>query len=931
LNKKDKNLESRKRIEKELNLKESEEKYRTIFENTGTATVIIEKDTTISLANEKFEELSGYSKEEIEWKKKWTEFVIKEDLEMMKKYHYSRRKTSDIAPKSYEFHFINKRGDIRNILITIDMIPRTKKSVASLLDITERKKAEENIKEYARKMEVLNRIIITVNKIKDLSLLLENVLNLTLELMNFEGGGIYLVDESTRIAELACFKGLPSDFIKDVKRVKIDEGAYNIVFNEGQPLITDDYSKIHPRRSKKWGILSLASIPFFVKNKVYGAINIASKNHHFFSNEEKNIFQTIAQETGAIIEKMQTEEALQENQANLQTLFDSMQELIFVMNFDGRFLSVNPSVLKTLNYSEEEMLKMNILKIYSPAQHDRALRIFRDLVEGKINSCNIPLITKEEKIIPVETIFTKGRWDDQDVLFGISRDITERLLAERKIKESEEKYRNILENIQEGYFELDLKGTYTFVNKYHSNYYGVPKDEMIGKYYADFVDQKHKEMLFKIFNQVYREEVPSATFEVEATRYDGVKRVYEGTCNIKLDSNGKKIGFYSLTRDITERKNWEQKLRESEEKYRHLFESSPYSIGLLDLKGNFIDCNTATNHFLSMRTKDDLIGRNFREIFSLNERNKPLIPLFEKQFKQALRGEATESFEFPLYRSIGGMIWINLHGSLIKIEDQSLIQYIIQDITERKKAEQKLKESEENYREAYNRVNFYKDLFTHDMNNILQNILSSIEIATHYLGEEIILPEVRRMFNNTKQQVRRGATLISNIQKLSDLDKAQILTQHIEVCKVLKESVEILKKNFPKRKINVEIETEKKKLFAKANDLLIDVFENILINAVKYNERSIVEILIKFSKIKKEGSKCLKMEFIDNGYGISNDQKEIIFERAHRADKSTSGMGLGLSLVKKIISLYNGEIWVEDKIQGDYSKGSNFIIIIPEV
>lgn len=931
MNNEDKNLESRKRIEKEINLKESEEKYRTIFENTGTATVIIEKDTTISLANEKFEELSGYSKEEIEWKKKWTEFVIKEELEMMKKYHYSRRKTSDIAPKSYEFHFINKRGDIRDILLNIDMIPRTKKSVASLLDITERKKAEENIKEYARKMEILNRIIIAVNKIKDLSLLLENVLNSTLELMNFEGGGIYLVDESTRIAELACFKGLPSDFIKDVKRVKIDEGAYNIVFNEGQPLFAEDYSKLNPRRSKKWGILSLASIPFFVKNKVYGTINIAFKNRHFFSNEEKNIFQTIAQETGAIIEKMQTEEALQESQANLQTLFDSMQELIFVLNFDGRFLNINPSVLKTLNYSEEEMLKMNILKIYPPAQNDRALRIFRDLVEGKINSCNIPFITKEEKIIPVETIFTKGHWDDQDVLFGISRDITERVLAERKIKESEEKYRGILEDIKEGYYEVDLKGNLKFFNDRLAEYLGYTKAELLGKNYGTLIHTENIKDIFKKFNMVYKDEIPRATIEFKTNRKDGQQRFIESSVYLKRDSEGKKIGFYGLIRDITERKNWEQKLRESEEKYRHLFESSPYSIGLLDLKGNLIDCNTATNHFLSTHTKDYLVGRNFREIFSFNERNKPLVSLFEKQFNEALRGEVTESFEFPLSRSIGGIIWTNLHGSLIKIEDQSLIQFIIQDITERKKAEQKLKESEENYREAYNRVNFYKDLFTHDMNNILQNILSSIEIATHYLGEEIILPEVRSMFNTTKQQVRRGATLISNIQKLSDLDKAQILTQPIEVCKVLKELVEILKKNFPKRKINIEIETEKKKLFAKANDLLIDVFENILINAVKYNERPIVEILIKFSKIKKEGSKFLKMEFIDNGYGISDDQKEIIFERAYRADKSTSGMGLGLSLVKKIVSLCNGEIWVENKVQGDYSKGSNFIIIIPEV
>jgi len=679
-------------------------------------------------------------------------------------------------------------------------------------DITERKKTEDDIKEYARKMEILNRIIIAGTKFKDLSLLLENLLDSTLELMNFEGGGIYLVDETSRIAELTCYKGLPSDFIKDVKRVKIDEGAYNIVFNEGQPLITEDYSKLNPRRSKKWGLLSMASIPLIAKNKVIGALNITSKKHHFFSNEEKDILQTIVQETGTIIEKMQIKKALRESQVNLQTLFDSMQELIFVLNFDGRFLSVNPSVLKTLNYSKEKMLKMNILKIHPPEQHDHLLKIFRDLVEGKINSCNIPLITKKGNIIPVETIFTKGRWDDQDVLFGISRDITERLLAEQKIKESEEKYRGILEDIQEGYYEVDLEGNLKFFNNRLAEYLGYTKNELLGKNYGTLVQTENLKDIFKKFNMVYKNELPRAMIEFKTNRKDGQQRFIESSVYLKRDSEGKKIGFYGLIRDITERKNWEQKLRESEEKYRHLFESSPYSIGLLDLKGNLIDCNTATNHFLSTHTKDYLIGRNFREIFSLNERNKPLIPLFEKQFKQALRGEATESFEFPLSRSIGGIIWTNLHGSLIKIEDQSLIQFIIQDITERKKAEQKLKESQENYREAYNRVNFYKDLFAHDMNNILQNILSSIEIATHYLGEETILPEVRSMFNTTKEQVKRGAALISNVQKLSDLDKAQILTQRIEVCKVLKESVEILKKNFQQREINVEIETEKKKI-----------------------------------------------------------------------------------------------------------------------
>jgi PAS domain S-box-containing protein len=126
----------------ERNLRESERKYRTIFENTGTATVLVEENTVISLANAEFERLSGYSKQEIEGKKSWTEFVVKEDLDQMSDQHRLRRERQGAALKHYEFRFITKSGDIRNILLTVDIIPDSKRSVASLMDITEPKKTE---------------------------------------------------------------------------------------------------------------------------------------------------------------------------------------------------------------------------------------------------------------------------------------------------------------------------------------------------------------------------------------------------------------------------------------------------------------------------------------------------------------------------------------------------------------------------------------------------------------------------------------------------------------------------------------------------------------------------------------------------------------------------------------------------------------------
>jgi len=131
----------------EIKIQESEIRYKAIFENTGTAAVIIEEDTTISLANTKFEELSGFTKSEIENKKSWKEFVVWEDLVRMEEQHIKRRINKDAALKTYEFRFVDKNGNEKYILLTVDIIPGTKKSVASLLDISDIKATEHKLRE----------------------------------------------------------------------------------------------------------------------------------------------------------------------------------------------------------------------------------------------------------------------------------------------------------------------------------------------------------------------------------------------------------------------------------------------------------------------------------------------------------------------------------------------------------------------------------------------------------------------------------------------------------------------------------------------------------------------------------------------------------------------------------------------------------------
>jgi PAS domain S-box-containing protein len=122
----------------------SELRYQTIFETTGTTMLIVEEDMIISLVNNEFESLTGYTREEVEGKRKWTEFIEQSDLEKMIAQHKLRRAADQgLAAKSYEFRLIHRDGYIKHILLTVDLIPGTKKSVASLMDITDRKQAED--------------------------------------------------------------------------------------------------------------------------------------------------------------------------------------------------------------------------------------------------------------------------------------------------------------------------------------------------------------------------------------------------------------------------------------------------------------------------------------------------------------------------------------------------------------------------------------------------------------------------------------------------------------------------------------------------------------------------------------------------------------------------------------------------------------------
>jgi PAS domain S-box-containing protein len=155
-------FDARKKAEQAL--RDSEEKYRTIFETTGTATMIVEEDRVISMVSSEFEKIFGYAKTEIEGTENWGKFIMEDDLERMGEYHALRRNDSHAAPRNYEVRGIDKKGNLKDLLLTISIIPGTKKSVVSMLDITDRKRAEEELALLAKVIEQAEEGITVTDK-----------------------------------------------------------------------------------------------------------------------------------------------------------------------------------------------------------------------------------------------------------------------------------------------------------------------------------------------------------------------------------------------------------------------------------------------------------------------------------------------------------------------------------------------------------------------------------------------------------------------------------------------------------------------------------------------------------------------------------------------------------------------------------------------
>jgi two-component system, cell cycle sensor histidine kinase and response regulator CckA len=426
--------------------------YQTIFNNTGTATVIIEADTTISLANTEFEKLSGFSKKEIEGKLQWTIFVHEDDLPRMKEYHYKRREDPASVPRNYEFRVRNRSGDILNVVITIEMIPGTSQSVASLVDITEILEMRKTLEHRLRFEKILTRISgnfinLPREKIDDG---VTDALRAIGEFKEADRSYLFLIGPDgihwSNTHEW-CAPGvkpeketLQQQLITDASwtfQQLLDNKNINISSIAEVPGEAEFERKLFSRQQIK----ALAIVPLYYEKNLRGFLGLdsVSKEKQWEENDFA-MLRTVGDAIVNAVERKHFEEELERSEKNYRDFVDFLPQVVFEAELDGTLTFANQYAFELFNYSKEDLRKgTSIFSMIEESEWERAKENVRYVFEGAESTGNeYTGISKDGRKFPIllysAPVFAGGGIRG---LRGIIIDITVRKQLEEQLRQSQ--------------------------------------------------------------------------------------------------------------------------------------------------------------------------------------------------------------------------------------------------------------------------------------------------------------------------------------------------------------------------------------------------------------------------------------------------------------------------------------------------------------
>ena len=397
--------------------------------------------------------------------------------------------------------------------------------------------------------------------------------------------------------------------------------------------------------------------------------------------------------------KKGAERALRESEKKYNELAHFLPQIVFETDIKGNITFVNHAAYSLSGYSPEEFEKgLNVLQVLVPEDRDRARSNIQRILQGEeFRGNEYTFLRKDGCTFPVITETTPIVRDNQTVgLRGLVIDISERKRAEEALRVSEERYRTILNEMEEGYQEVDLSGHFTFFNEAFLKIFGYSRDEMMGTNFSLFAaEEAIAKKVYRAYNEMYETGLPIKSFEWDIIRKDGARRTLEFYASVLRDSGDRPNGFRGIVRDITDRRLAEEALQESEEKYRNLFENANESIFVAQ-DGKLVFVNPMTTMIIGY-SGEELTARSFIELIHPDDRGM----VIDRHLRRMKGEEFPHSYPFRIIHRDGNIRWVELNTVLINWTGKPATLNFLSDITERRQAEEELQRTLDSLRKAF--------------------------------------------------------------------------------------------------------------------------------------------------------------------------------------------------------------------------------------
>jgi diguanylate cyclase (GGDEF)-like protein/PAS domain S-box-containing protein len=689
-------------------LRESEEKYRNLVERANDG-IVIGQDGIIRYANPRSAHMGGYTVEELTGAPIFDFFFSEERAKFIDRYR--RRLAGEDVPPVYETALKHKDGSRIEVEINAGIISYNGKPADLVLfrDITERKQAEEALRESEERFRLAFENANTGVCLVDLEGHLTKVNNKMCEIFGYTKEEL----ERMTVNNIAHPEDMDKspEFIQRTLRGETDHGTFEkrYLHKKGH-VVTCQVSSSLVRNANGSPLYFISHIHDITeRKKAEEALRWSEETAKRLAQEN-----SIMAEIGRIISSTLDIEAIHEHFAEeVKKLIPFDRIAINTINFEDKTVTIayvtgidvkdrlkgaTIPLVGTLAGEVVRTRKSMVIQAEDPKKvTGRFPGLLVSFQAGIRSLMAIPLISKDEVVGALHFhSMEPNAYREKDLRLAeeVGNQIAGAIAnaglfikhkrAEEALRQSEEKYRTILESIEEGYYEVDLAGNFTFFNDSICRLLGYSEEELMGMNNRQYTDQGNAKSLYKAFNQVYRTGKPGRGFDWEIIRRDGTKRYVETSVSLRKDSSGNPIGFRGIIRDITDRKRFEEILRQERETFFSILQNEPYGALLIDIDKTFLYINPEFTAITGYTIKDVSTGREwFRKAHPDPEYRHKIIATWKEDITP---------------RKGVDRVWsvVCKDGEVKEIEfkltflDDGRIIVMLSDVTERKRTEEEL-------------------------------------------------------------------------------------------------------------------------------------------------------------------------------------------------------------------------------------------------